>query len=58
MKLEGSNNFLNGGQVESFDVEMPHTETPQLKHVVSCAPGTYPGDPSCETYIFDVYRAG
>ena len=26
--------------------------------MVSCAPGSYPGDPSCETYVFDVFRAG
>ncbi|CAK9013877.1 unnamed protein product [Durusdinium trenchii] len=54
--LKGSNNFLDGSQVDAFDVEMPHTETPAMKHVVSCPEGAPVGDPSCSTYVFDLFR--
>eukprot|EP00434_Breviolum_minutum_P024804 symbB.v1.2.021906.t1/scaffold1884.1/size97195/4 len=56
--LPGSNNYLDGYQVESFDVQMAHTESPQLKHVVSCPVAVNdPTDMSCSTYVLDFFRA-
>ncbi|CAL1129936.1 unnamed protein product [Cladocopium goreaui] len=37
---------------------MEHTDSPKLKHVVSCPVGiTNPTDSSCSTYVLDFYRA-